>query len=382
MSATSTFEKYRSILRRYTAAEHIFLYWKGRVGLYALLNALDIQDGDEVIVPGFTCVVVPNAILYLGATPIYVDIETETYSATLESIQAAVTPKTKVIICQNTFGYSHQVDEICAWAKAQGIYTIEDCTHGFGGHFNGKPNGSYADAAFFSTQWNKPFSTGLGGFVSTNDETLAQRLSTLNEDLVQPSFKELLSLSIQRQIRHWLPRRLYWAARRLYRWLSARNLSLGSSSREELMGVHMPPQYFKAMSVRQARWGLQALRDFDAVQESRKRAAALYSDFLNAAGKIAVPDAAIPNHSFLCYPVLVQDKPAFFAAAEAAQIPIGDWFCSPIHPISSQYSNWKLDPNTLPNSLAVSKSIVNLPTSQADINEMLTQVKPLIKFIK
>ena len=59
---------------------NIFLYWKGRVALYAILKAMGVKDGDEVIIPAFTCVVVPNAILYLGAKPVYVDISIEDYN--------------------------------------------------------------------------------------------------------------------------------------------------------------------------------------------------------------------------------------------------------------------------------------------------------------
>ena len=82
----------------------IFLFWKARIGLYLILKALGIGPGDEVILPGYTCVVVANAILYLGARPIYADIDPATYTISLETIQPLVTPHTRVIIAQNTFG--------------------------------------------------------------------------------------------------------------------------------------------------------------------------------------------------------------------------------------------------------------------------------------
>ena len=146
-------------------ASQISLYWKGRVGFYALLKANGIGKGDEVIIPAFTCVVVPNAIIYLGAKPVYVDVNKDTFNTTLNHIKEKVTTKTKCIVIQNTFGLSSEIEEIVEFAKEKEIVTIEDCTHGFGGSYNGKPNGVFADASFFSTQWNKPFSTGIGGFV-------------------------------------------------------------------------------------------------------------------------------------------------------------------------------------------------------------------------
>ena len=135
-----------------TSEQQIFLYWKGRVALYAILKAMGVGKDDEVILPAFTCVVVANAIIYLGAKPVYVDIDLQTYNARFEDIKKAVTNKTKAIICQNTFGLSSDIEEITKYAKEQTIFTIEDCTHGFGGYYNQKPNGSYCDAAFYSTQ--------------------------------------------------------------------------------------------------------------------------------------------------------------------------------------------------------------------------------------
>ena len=144
----------------------VFTYWKGRVALYAYLRALGISDGDEVIIPGLTCVVVPNAIIYTGATPVYADIRMDTLTMDPIAVRQCISRKTKAIIIQNTFGLSADVELLVNMAHELGIAAIEDCTHGFGGYYNGKPNGTIADAAFYSTQWNKPFSTGLGGFLS------------------------------------------------------------------------------------------------------------------------------------------------------------------------------------------------------------------------
>jgi len=150
-------EEYKSLIRQYIGGKEIFLYWKGRVALYTFLKALEVNEGDEVIIPGFTCVVVPNAIKYLGAKPVYIDITKKTFNPSFEQVKKAINDKTKIIIIQNTFGLSSDVEEITELAKEKKIFTIEDCTHGFGGFYNGKPNCSYCDAAFYSNQLNKPF---------------------------------------------------------------------------------------------------------------------------------------------------------------------------------------------------------------------------------
>ncbi|MFO7790645.1 MAG: aminotransferase class I/II-fold pyridoxal phosphate-dependent enzyme, partial [Bacteroidales bacterium] len=129
---------------------NIFFHYKGRVSLYAILKSMGIGEGDEVLIPAYTCVVVPNPIIYAGAKPVYVDIDPATYNINTDLLEEAITSKTKVIVCQNTYGLSSGVGHIIDIAKKHKLYTIEDCTHGFGGHYHGKPNGTYCDASFFS----------------------------------------------------------------------------------------------------------------------------------------------------------------------------------------------------------------------------------------
>ena len=152
-----------------TNPNSVFLFWKGRVGLYAILKSLGIKDGDEIILPAFTCVVAVNPITYLGAKPVYVDIDPMTYNMDVSMIERKVTGKTKAILAQNTFGLAADLDGIFEVANRYKLGVIEDCAHGVGGFHKGKPNGTIADASFFSSQWNKPFSTGLGGYAITKD---------------------------------------------------------------------------------------------------------------------------------------------------------------------------------------------------------------------
>ncbi len=78
---------------------------------------MNVKEGDEVIIPAFTCVVVPNPIIYLGAKPVYVDIDPETYNLDLDKLKTAITSKTRVIVCQNTYGLSTDLVEITSLAK-------------------------------------------------------------------------------------------------------------------------------------------------------------------------------------------------------------------------------------------------------------------------
>ena len=159
-----------------TPASSIFLFWKGRVALYAILKTLGIKEGDEIILPAFTCVVAVNPIIYLGAKPVYVDIDPMTFNIDVSVIEKKITEKTRAILAQNTFGLAPDLDRIFEVANKYNLMVIEDCAHGFGGFYKEKPNGTMADASFFSSQWNKPFSTGIGGFAVAKHPDIAEKL--------------------------------------------------------------------------------------------------------------------------------------------------------------------------------------------------------------
>ena len=306
-------KSYKKSLQKFLQCENIFLFWKGRVGLYAILKAMGIKQGDEVILPAYTCVVVPNAILYLGATPVYVDILESTYNMDINKLEAAITDRTKVIICQNTYGLSSNLEKINSLAQQHNIYTIEDCTHGFGGFYQGKPNGQFCDAAFFSTQWNKPFSTGIGGFVITK---IASNLQ-LEKPKYTPTLKDNLSLKTLYFVKRYLINEFtYWPLVKLYRLLSKYNLVLGSSSGDEISSTNMPDNFFKGFSSTQAKEGLRNLKTLAEVMKVRKQNAKYYSELLKKFDKRHVANELFENHGFLKYPILVKDRDLFLSLAE------------------------------------------------------------------
>ncbi len=343
--------------------DNIFLYWKGRVALYAILKAMGVKENDEVIIPAFTCVVVPNAILYLGAKPIYVDISIENYNTDINKLKEAVTSKTKVIICQNTFGLSSNIDEIIQLAKQHNIFTIEDCTHGFGGFYNGKPNGSHCDAAFYSTQWNKPYSTGIGGFLVVNNNRFVNDVRMLESEKIRPTFFDNIILALLILFRqYFINRYTYWTLVGLYRFLSNHNLIIGSTQGDELCDTKMPGNYFKGMSFVQISTGLSKLGQLDKVNSFRQKNAADYTSFLKANKKKFVDEKFFKNHLFLKYPLLVKDRKLFFGLAEKEKITLGDWFTTPLYPVKGNFELWGFDSCHYPRSTEISGKIVNLPT--------------------
>jgi perosamine synthetase len=354
-------EKLAEVLK--VDSTQIFLYWKGRVALFAALKAIGIKTGDEVILPAFTCVVVPNAILYLGAKPVYVDIDPTTLNANYDTIEQAITDQTRCVILQNTFGLSSQLIEINALAKAKGIITIEDCTHGFGGKYYQQPNGSFCDFAFFSSQWNKPFSTGIGGILQVNNEDYLPVIKELNAQLIQPGIMKQWSLATLLVVHRWLiTDSSFWFLQSVYRFLSRVGIVIGSSTDEELTSIRQPKDYFMASSRVQARAGIKALHSLDVLNTQRKSNAALFTQKLKEMGKYHVQESLHENHLFLKYPILLKDRLGCLERAEKAKIRLGEWFLSPIHPIQHNFSQWGLQTEQFPTALFTSAHIMNLPT--------------------
>ena len=359
-----------------TTPERVSLYWKGRVALYAVLKAMGVGQDDEVIIPAFTCVVVPNAIIYLGAKPVYVDISPDTYNMDISKLEPAITSKTKVIICQNTFGLSSNLEEINQIAKKYNLFTIEDCTHGFGGYYNGKPNGSFCDAAFYSTQWNKPFSTGIGGFLVVNNVSLLESVKALEREKIKPGLFDNITLTMLILFREFLINRYtYYLFINLYRLLSKKNLIIGSTQGNEMSEIKIPSDYFKDMSKVQIFAGIKRLNKLNYINNLRKKNAKDYTDFLRLNNKKFISERLFDNHLFLKYPILVKDRELFFLNSRKNKKILGDWFMSPLYPIKENLCLWFYDKDLYTNSVEASKKMLNLPTDIKDNSKVISFLK-------
>jgi perosamine synthetase len=346
----------------------LFYFWKGRVALYTLLRSLGVGPGDEVIIPGFTCVVVPNAVLYLGATPVYADIEAATYNLSAATVEPLISPRTKVIVAQNTFGLSADLDPIMALAKRHNLEVIEDCAHGLGGSYRGRPNGTVAHAAFFSTQWSKPISTGLGGVAYTQDNSMAQKIerALAEMNLPGPGLGQQAILGMQLLLRPLADQpALHYPLIGAYRFLTQKlGLSVGSSSSSELETIKMSAGYGQRMGNLQG-WGWKrGLARLEAKTQQRQKIAAQYDDFF---AKTCVtppyrPDYAL--HAMLRYTIRVPDKAHLLNKARKLRLPVGDWFVSPLHPVAGDLSQWGYRAGQCPVAEQACREAINLLTDR------------------
>lgn len=152
----------------------------GTDALHLALRALDIGPGDEVITVAFTFVATTEAIGIVGATPVFVDINPDTFNMDADLIEEKITPKTKAILPVHLYGQPAEMDKIMAIAKKHNLYVIEDCCQAIGAEFKGQKVGSFGDIGCYSFYPTKNLGTmGDGGLAVTNSETIKNRMIAL-----------------------------------------------------------------------------------------------------------------------------------------------------------------------------------------------------------
>lgn len=154
----------------------------GTDALYLAVSALDIEKGDEVVLPTFTFIATALCVSYTGATPVFADVEDTTYNLDVKSLEQVITKKTKAILPVHIYGQSANMDEINALAKARGIKVIEDAAQAHGAQYKGKKIGSLGDVACFSFYPTKSLGAfGDAGMVVTRDEEIAKCVVMLRD---------------------------------------------------------------------------------------------------------------------------------------------------------------------------------------------------------
>jgi perosamine synthetase len=160
--------------RRYAVAVN-----SGTSGLHLVVKALGLGPGDEVITTPFSFIASSNCLLYEGVTPVFVDIEPDTYNIDPECLEAAITPRTKAILPVDVFGQPARYDAIEAVAGRHGLKIISDCCESIGSEYLGRKSGSFGAAGVFAFYPNKQITTGEGGAIVTDDAEVAAMCRSL-----------------------------------------------------------------------------------------------------------------------------------------------------------------------------------------------------------
>jgi len=356
-TATAPVDAFERQFAAWNGSRAAFAFASGRIALRAAVDALGLQPGDEVVLPGYTCVVVPNALGAAGVRPVYADIELDTYGLDKDALRRALTPRTKAVLVHHLYGYvSRDLDAVLEIAKARGLRVIEDCAQAAGAIYQGRHVGNFGDVAIFSGDPSKPFDCVQGGLATANDDELIARLTAVRR--VAPMQDEAtianrlanvsLNYALSKDPRRWWNGELVWLRR-------GDEYFVGIPDAET---AGAPPRDAGCrMSAPLARLASNQLGKLD-YYNGRRRANAERWDAWCDANRFARP-LVLSESTPMClrYPVLVtpeMKRDIRWAYRSLGVIP-GTWFVTHRHPAPGSLPD-------VPNATRAVEQCINFPT--------------------
>lgn len=342
---------------KWNGSRSAFGFMSGREALSACIEAIGLVPGDEVLVPGYTCVVVPNAFSFAKIKISYCDIELDTYGLDFSSLVNVITPQTKAILLHHLYGLvCRDYIRILEYAKDHKIKVIEDCAQSTGAVFQGRKVGTFGDVGFYSTEQSKVLTTIQGGIAVTDDVEIANRLKRIQASFLLPSDEH-----VERQLR--CVARGYYCNKHRFRWLTAdlakiiwKNDTLTSTTLAEEKGIK-PSYYGRRMHPAIAAIASNQLAKIDSYNQSRRESALVWDRWCENQGyrKPQITKDSIPV--YLRYPVLVEPEkksnPQW--ALNELGVTLGVWFTGQLHPVTEEIPGCH-------NALQAVSSCINFPT--------------------
>ena len=174
-------ERFEQAFAAHTGAVHAAAASSCTTALHLAVAALDLKPGDEVIVPAFTWISTANVVEYLGATPVFCDVELDTFNLDVAHAAALVTPRTVGIIPVHLFGLCAPMDAVMTLAERHRLWVVEDAACALGGYYRGRHAGTFGQAGCFSFHPRKSITTGEGGMITTGDASFDRRVRSLRD---------------------------------------------------------------------------------------------------------------------------------------------------------------------------------------------------------
>ena len=172
-------EEFEKRIADYLGSEYCLVFNSGGTALHSLMNAYGFGPDDEIIVPSFTFIATAYAPIYVGAKPVFADIEKETFGLDPVDVEKKITPRTKALLPIHYGGMPCKIDELKKIAEDNDLILIEDAAESFGAKLDGELIGTFGDSSVFSFCQNKIFTTGEGGCVVTDNKKLYEKLKLI-----------------------------------------------------------------------------------------------------------------------------------------------------------------------------------------------------------
>lgn len=347
---------------RYLGLEHAVSFNSGRSSFMAILRALGLELGDEVLLQAFTCNAVPNPVLWEGLTPVYVECREDDYNMNADDLEKKITAKSRAVVVQHTFGMPADMDRIQEVCARRNLVLIEDCAHALGAKYKGKLVGTFGKASFFSFSRDKVISSVYGGMAATNDKELAAGMRSFREEAGYPSFSWIFQ-----QLRHVPLMNLIILP--TYGILGKYLLVLFQWSQVFSKAIHWSekrgarPSYFpKALPNALAALAQLQFRKLERFNAHRRKLAAFYRNELRGTEYVLPEKFEEREPVFLRFAVKHGRAHEILRNAWAKNLLLGDWYTSPIAPSDTKTEKVGYKEGTCPAAEWLSRITLNLPT--------------------
>jgi len=366
--------------REYGGGAHAFAFDSGRTALFAILKSLNLTTGDEVLLQAYTCVAVPNPVIWAKLKPVYVDIDPATLTMSPADLAKKITPRSRALIIQHTFGNPAEIMALLKIARQHNLIVVEDCAHALGAKYRGQRVGTFGEAAFFSFGRDKVISSVFGGLAMTRRAPLAAGLQSFRADFARPSaawiFQQLLHPVITYVVRVTYD---FFSLGKMFYFL-VRKVKLLSRSVYPVERRGQPPPFaMKKISNALAALALHQLAKLPRNNDHRQQIARRYDDGLADLPVKRVKTTPGSEPVWLRYVLLTPKARDLRTYAKRRQINLGDWYTQAIAPDRVAVEAIAYDSALCPKAEAASEQTVNLPT---DVNITSIDADRIITLLK
>jgi len=324
----------------FTGAKHSIAVTSCTTALHLSLAALGLQPGDEVIVPAFTWIATANVVEHLGGKVVFCDIDLNTFNIDVEQLKQKITPQTKAVIPVHLFGLAADMNPINQLSKQHGLWVVEDAACGFGSRYHGQHVGNRGNTGCFSFHPRKAITTGEGGMITTNSDSLAEKLRRLRDHgAAMPD--------LQRHM----------------------------GERPYLLADHPDAGYNQRMTDMQAALGSAQMDRAANIIAERQRLARIYDEAFAKLAWLETPaHIAGYEHGYQSYPCLFQPEDITPASVPHINTARNEWMdrlqqvgistrpaTHAVHMLAFYKQKYQLQPADYPNAYAASDCSISLP---------------------
>lgn len=354
--------KYKELLEKTFNSKNMYTFASGRMGFYTILKSMNIEKDDEIIIASYTCVVVPNAIIYSGAKPIYCEVNKFDFNVDATKIEALITDKTKAIYAQHTFGQMCDVLAIKKIADKYNLPVIEDVALSLGAKDGANYAGTIGDFGYFSTDRTKMINTSLGGFVSINNSDYLENFESKyeNVEFLNRSFTKKLARTFLIDLVMMHPY-LYWLGKftnPVFRKLGIIKYFLDERKhgKNEITEYPYPSKFSSILAI----VGISQIKHLEKNLAYRREIAHYYNSIFKIYSDDYIEDT---KNVFLRYSFLIKNR-GYWEKRFASKIDLSIWFKTIAVGKDSNFEDIHYTVGQNSKSEFVAEHIFNLPTHQ------------------